>query len=196
MTATRDAIEPPLLDAVSRILEREGLRGLNISAIAVEAGVSRVTLHRRGARLDDYLVAVLGRASDDLRGSLWPVLTGTGTARERLVAAMAVLCDVYERHAGIVRAMYGEPARPLPAAPGGTTSRQFVEPFERLLADGLTDGSLTCSDPREDALLLANTVAWTFLHMRLAHRWPRDQAVARVVDLATARFLPDRPGPG
>jgi AcrR family transcriptional regulator len=181
-------IEAPLLDAVSRILERDGLRGLNLSAIAAEAGVSRVTLHRRGAQLDDYLVAVLGRASDDLRASLWPALTGPGDALTRLRAGLEALCAVFDRHAGVLKAVYGQPAWPLPADPASTTSRRFIEPFERMLKDGLVDGSLTCDDPHDDALLLANTVAWGYLHMRVAHRWPRRKAMTRLVELATARF--------
>ena len=44
-------IDPSLVDAAARILGRDGLAGLSISAIAEEAKVSRVTLHRRGNRL-------------------------------------------------------------------------------------------------------------------------------------------------
>ena len=43
----------------------------------------------------------------------------------------------------------------------------------RLLSDGAIDGSLVSDDPSGDATLLANSVAWTYLHMRQAHRWPQ-----------------------
>lgn len=69
-------IEAHLVDATARILGRDGLEGLSFTAIAAEAQVSRVTLHRRGNRLDDYVVAALRRVSDDLRDSLWPAMTG------------------------------------------------------------------------------------------------------------------------
>jgi AcrR family transcriptional regulator len=186
-------IEEQVLDAAARVMDRDGLAGLSISAIAEEAGLSRVTLHRRGARLDDYLVAVLGRASDDLRASLWPVLTGPDTAATRLRDALEILCEVCERHTGVMTAMYAKPARPLPDKPGRTTSMEFIEPFERLLRDGLLDGSLVCEDPALEATLVANAVAWTYLHMRQAHRWEATAATARVIGLATAHLLPAQP---
>ncbi len=175
-----------MLDAVARILERDGLSGLSISAVANEARLSRVTLHRRGASLDDFIVAVLRRASDDLQRSLWPVLTAGDDGRTRLGAALRVLCEVCERHAGVMAAMYGVVARPIPGRPGRTTSLEFIEPFERLLRDGQLDGSLTSAYPRDDATLIANSVAWTYLHMRRAHGWPVEKATTKVIALATA----------
>jgi AcrR family transcriptional regulator len=188
-------IDDRVLDAVARVLDRDGLGGLSITAIAEEAGLSRVTLHRRGARVDDYLIAVLGRASDDLRTSLWPVLTGPGPALARLDAALRVLCDVCERHAGVMMAMYGVPARPLPGRPGRTTSLEFIEPFERLLRDGTLDGTAPSDDPLADATLVANAVAWTYLHMRHAHRWDPATATERVVRLGLAHLAVEGAGP-
>jgi AcrR family transcriptional regulator len=181
-----DAHDAAVLDAVARILGRRGVAGLSMTAIAEEAGLSRVTLHRRGTSIDDYVVAVLGRASDDLRASLWDTMTDTAPAATRLVAALGILCDVCERHRGVMMAMYGKPARPLPGRPGRTTSLEFIDPFERILRDGDLDGSLTTSDPRRDATLIANTVAWTYLHMRFAHGWERDVAREHTVLTATA----------
>ncbi len=187
------AISEDLLEAVARIMNRRGLVGLSISAIAEEAGVSRVTLHRRGWTLDDYIVAVLRRASDDLRASLWPALTGPETAAVRLRYALEILCQVCDRHAGVMVAMYGSPARPLHDKPGGTTSFEFIEPFERLLRDGDIDGSLHSSNPTTDATLVANAVAWTYLHMRQAHNWDPATAAHRVIELTTANLTPIAP---
>jgi AcrR family transcriptional regulator len=184
--STRPVEDPDVLDAVARILERDGMGGLSITSIAQEAGCSRVTLHRRGNRLGDYVVAVLGRTSDDLRASLWPVLTASGSAAERLEAAYTVLCEVCERHAGVMAAVYDLPPVPLPDRPDRTTSFQFIEPFERLLRDGVIDGSLRSDDPLADATMTANAVAWTYLHMRRAHRWRPDDATARVVAMTMA----------
>lgn len=188
-------IEPELLDAVAAILDRDGEAGLSITAIAQEAGPSRVTLHRRGHSIDDYIVAVLGRTSDDLRASLWPVITGSGTAGERFAAALDVFCQVCERHTGVMMAMYGVAARPLPGRPGRTTSLEFIEPFERLLRDGLIDGTLHSDDPPIDATLVLNAVGWTYLHMRQAHGWSEDQARTRCLALAIDHLRPPRPGP-
>jgi hypothetical protein len=76
--------------------------------------MSRVTLHRRGNTLDDYVVAALRRASDDLRTSLWPAMTGEGAAAERLRDALLTLCEVCERHAGVMSAVFGTRVRTLP----------------------------------------------------------------------------------
>ena len=183
-------IDPHLVAAAARVLDREGRRGLTLTGIAEEAGVSRVTVHRRGAGTDDYLVAVLGRASDDLRESLWPVLTGEGSAAQRLERGLRILCDVCERHRGVMAAMFAAPALPVPGQPGRTTSFQFIEPFERLVRDGQLDGSLRSTDPLPDATMTANAVAWTFLHMRAAHGWDRATATDRIVELAIAHLLP------
>lgn len=182
-------IDAHLLDAVARILSRDGLSGLSISAIAEEAGLSRVTLHRRGNSIDDYVVAALVRVSDDLRASLWPAMTGDGGAADRLVDALHVLCEVCERHAGVMSAVYNTPVRPLPGQPDRTTSLEFIEPFERLLRDGVIDESLRGDDPLVDATLVANAVAWTYLHMRHAHDWDPTLTAVRVVQLAVAQHL-------
>jgi AcrR family transcriptional regulator len=181
-------IEPSLVDAAADVLDAAGIGGLTLSAIAEAAGVSRVTLHRRGASVDDYVVAVLARASDDLRSSLWPILTSSAPAAERLAHALAELCSTCERHSGVMTAMFGVPARELPGRPGRTTSLEFIEPFAKLLADGQADGSLVTDDPLRDATLLANTVCWTYLHMRRAHGWSEPESVRQIVSMATAAY--------
>jgi AcrR family transcriptional regulator len=184
------ATDDDVLDAVTRILERDGVRGLTITAIADEASLSRVTLHRRGASVDDVVVAVLARASDDLRASLWPVLTAAGDAATRLRLALRTLCEVADRHAAILTAFYSQPAWPIPGRPGRTTSFEFIEPFERLLRDGAIDRSLRVDDPRADATLVANTVCWSYLHMRRAHGWAAERATDQIIALATAHLDP------
>ena len=181
-------IESTLVDAAAEVLDVAGVGGLTISAIAEAAGVSRVTLHRRGASVDDYVVAVLARASDDLRASLWPILTSSAPAAERLDAALMELCSTCERHSGVMTAMFGLPARKLPGQPGRTTSLEFVEPFAKLLADGRADGSLVTDEPLRDATLIANAVAWTYLHMRRAHGWNELVSARQVVSMATAGY--------
>ena len=174
-----------MLDAVDRIIERGGLQALSLSSIADEAGISRVTLHRRGISVDDCLVGVLARASDDLRTSLWPVATGSGDAAERLDLGLRVLCEVAERHAGVVVQFFGQPNLPIPGKPGRTTSLEFVELFERLLRDGTADGSLSVTDHGREATLVANSVFWIYLQMTRAHGWPPGEATERAIEMAT-----------
>lgn len=182
-------IDDPLLDAAVHLLERSGVRGLTMSAIAAEGGISRVTLHRRGLSVDDVVIAVLARASDDLRAALWPVVTGTLDAASRLRAGLRTLCDVAERHAAVLMAFYGEPARAIPESSDRTTSFRFIEPFERILRDGQLDCSLHVTDPAAEATLVANAVCWTYLHMSRAHGWPPHEAADHVIALATAHLM-------
>jgi hypothetical protein len=138
--------------------------------------------------VDDFVVAVLARASDDLRESLWPAVTGRGDGASRLRSGLYVLCEVAERHASVLTAFYSEPARPIPGRPGRTTSFEFIELFERLLVDGNVDGSLDVENPADDATLVANTVCWTYLHMRRAHRWSPRRTADHIIKLATAHL--------
>lgn len=186
-TTENPPIDPHLIDAAAMVLDTAGLSGLTLVAIAEAAGVSRVTLHRRGTTVDEYVVAVLGRASDDLRASLWDILTSSRSASDRLREALTILCEVCERHSGIMAAMYCVPA--LPRDPGRTTSFEFIEPYVKLFTDGSGDGSIVSDDPLADATLVANSVAWTYLHMRRAHGWSLADATEHVVSMASARYV-------
>src|SRR5215211_13320 len=90
------AIDEPLLEAGRRALRRHGWQGLTAERIAEEAGISRVTLHRRGVRKEDILAALTERATDAYRAALWPALTAPGAGRERLEQALRALCDSAE----------------------------------------------------------------------------------------------------
>ena len=136
-------------------------------------------------RLDAVIGAVVGRAAADLRAALWPTLTGSGDAAARLTASLHVLCTVVETHRGVLAALFHAPEKPHRAHAGRTTGFDFIEPFERLLRDGLADGTLVSDDPVADAELTVNAVTWTYLHLRLAHRWP-----ARVPPTAPSRWRP------
>ena len=137
-------------------------------------------------------MGVLARASDDLRASLWPVLTSDGTGADRLRAGLAVLCEVCERHAGVMTAMFAVAPREIPGRPGRTTSFEFIEPFERLVRDGVLDGTLSADAPLERATLVANATAWAHLHLRAAHGWSEPELTRSVVELAMAGLSPGR----
>jgi AcrR family transcriptional regulator len=68
MIGSGTARPPPRVDSTGATTER----------IAAEAGVSRVTLHRRGETKDGLLRDLVGEATDDYRRAMWPALTGGG----------------------------------------------------------------------------------------------------------------------
>jgi AcrR family transcriptional regulator len=178
------ASDPSLLDAARNAFAQHGYAGATLERIASEAGLSRVTLHRRGVTKDGLLAELVARATEDYRRRMWPALTGEGTGAERLAQAMEALCEASEEHMSLLVA--------LRAQSDGIFHRQdqdealtrsvFTEPLERLLRDGLADGSLRDVDPLETATVLFNLVGWTYVHLRTGHGWPPERARAAVLD--------------
>ena len=62
------------------------------------------------------------------------------------------------------------------------TKRVFTEPVERLLADGVADGSLAVADPEEAATVLFNLVGHTYRHLRAGHGWSSKRARRAVLE--------------
>lgn len=174
MSALVDAsIDSSLLDAAQRAFADRGHQRSTLERIAAEAGISRVTLHRRGVTKDALVAALAERAVDRYRRAMWPVLTGPGTNEERLESALTALCGVVEDNRD------GEVL----------TRGSFADPFERLLHDGAEDGSLRALDPREGATALVNLVGQTYLRLRTGHGWSPERARKATLDLALRGVL-------
>ncbi|MEZ5228310.1 MAG: TetR/AcrR family transcriptional regulator [Acidimicrobiales bacterium] len=182
-------ISPEVMAATRRLLDHGGRDDLSLSAIAAEAGVSRVTLHRHGIDVTQVVVALVQAASDDLRQHLWPTLTSPGTAAERLAEGVRVLCDVVERHGAVLSAVYHSPVQPHPSVEGRTLTFDFAEPFERVLLDGGHDGTTRSQAPDRDAEFLVSAVTWTYLHMRRSHGWSVTDAAEACLELCRL-YLP------
>jgi AcrR family transcriptional regulator len=182
-------IDPAVLDAARRTLRRHGWGGTTAERIATEAGISRITLHRRGIKREDVLAALADVAVEAYRAAMWPVLVAEGTGAERIEHALEALCDVAEAHLEILVALQAasdavfhapadDDAQPV------ETRTPFTEPLERLLRDGTADGTLRpVEDPHETATVLFNGAGWTYLHLRSGHRWPPERARRATLDL-------------
>jgi AcrR family transcriptional regulator len=175
-----------LLDGARRTVELHGWSGLTLQRVADAAGVSRMTLHRRGVSRELLLGALGQQLERDYREALWPALTGPGTPLERLDIALSSLCDVVDRNLELLDAL-GHAERdavfhedPKPAL----TKAVFTEPVQRLLADGAADGSLRVPDPEETATVLFNLVGHTYRHLRIGHGWAPERARPAVIELA------------
>lgn len=176
----------PLLDAGRRALRRHGWQGLTAERIAQEAGISRVTLHRRGIRKEDILAMLTNRAIEHYRAALWPALTAPGSGRERLEQALRALCDSAEENLELLIALRSQTDTIFhEQQPDEVMTRTvFTEPIERVLRDGISDGSVRNVDPVETATLLFNLVGWTYIHLRTGHRWAPPHARERTVEIA------------
>jgi len=188
-------ISPDLLDAAERAFVRHGYAGATVERISAEAGVSRVTLHRRGIGRDDLLAALVERATENYRRAVWPALTAKGTGAERLQMALHALCEVAERHMALLLAVRSQNDRIFHGVPdddGALTRTVFTEPLERLLRDGSADGTLRSADPTREATVLFNLVGWTYVHLRAGHGWSSERAAQATLDPVLHGVLKDK----
>ena len=177
------ASEQEILEAGRRVFARDGFERATLERIAQEAGVSRVTLHRRGVSKAMILEGLLATALERYRAALWPALTARGSGAERLALALRALCASAEEHRELLEAVDGRRRDAVFHEDGedAATRAFFVEPLVRLLEDGMADGSLTSCDAEERATVLFNLVGWTYLHLRSGHGWKEDRATEAVV---------------
>ena len=187
-------VDERIAEAGRRALRRHGWQALTAERIAEEAGVSRVTLHRRGIRKQDVLAALTERATEAYRAAMWPALTASGNGRERLELALEALCASAEENLELLVALRSQTdALFHEQTPGEALTRDvFTEPLERLLRDGIADRSVRNVDPRETATLLFNLVGWTYIHLRSGHRWEPEHARDSVIEIALRGVLPPK----
>ena len=183
-----------VLAGARRAFERYGYSGATIERIAAEAGVSRVTLHRRGVDRDQLLAQLVEAATADYRAALWPALTASGSGAQRLEAALVALCEQAEVHMPLLVALRAQSDRVFHREDQdeALTRSVFTEPLERLLRDGINDGTLRDVEPTETATVLFNLVGWTYIHLRNGHGWSPERALRSVLDIALSGVTAQR----
>jgi AcrR family transcriptional regulator len=196
-------IPPHIVDAARHVLAEDGLAAATLERISEVAGVSRMTLHRRGVSKTGILIALAERLELDYRDAYWPALVSTGTGRERLIDALSGLCAVTERNLGLHEALSSQTRHEIyhdeDTGSGAMTRPAFVEPLRRLLLDGAADGSLAPQpDSVEAATLLFNATTHTYGHMRTGHGWKpervRESLIRLLIDGLAAGQPPARAG--
>ncbi len=179
-------VPPHIVDAARHVLAQDGLAAATLERISSAAGVSRMTLHRRGVTKDDILRALAEQLESAYREAMWPALVSKGTGRERLGLALELQCQVTERNLATLTALSDRARDAIyhDSGPDRLTRKAFVEPLERLLLDGAADGSLAPADPEEAATVLFNTVGHSYRHLRAGHGWGPKRAREGVIRLA------------
>lgn len=173
-----DRSDEHLLAAARRTFEKAGYAGATMERIAQEAGLSRVTLHRRGATRDGLLAELVSRATDDYRRAMWPALTSSARGSERLEEALEALCAAAERNMALLLAVRAQSDAVFhrPEQEEALTRTVFTEPLEKILRDGMADGTLREVDAEETATVLFNMIGWTYIHLRDGHGWSAERA--------------------
>jgi AcrR family transcriptional regulator len=191
MPAEATIIDPAFVDAARRAFERHGYAGASLERIADEAGVSRVTLHRRGISKSGLLAELVRGLTDDYRRRLWPALTADGDGATRLEEALVALCASAEENLGLLLALQAQTDQIFHdhSSEEVLTQSVFSEPLERLLRDGIADGSIREFDPAEMATVLFNLVGWTYIHLRSGHGWSAKKAREAVLEPALHGIL-------
>lgn len=187
-----------VLQAAVSVIEEFGFGGLTLERLARAIGSSRMTLHRRDITIAAVVAGLSIRAAAELRDSLFPVLTATGPADERLSAALCAMCEVADRHLALLSGLFSDDQGIFHAEPDESgvlpTHEIFVAPFAKLLADGEADGTLHAHrDPIESATVLFNTAGWGYIQLRHAQRWPAERAREGVIELVVRGLRSTRP---
>lgn len=190
MTQGQEVIDPLLVDATEAAIARWGLTEVTLERIAEAAGMSRATIYRRKVTRDRLVGALTARAAETYRAAIWPALTGRGSAADRLRAALEAICVTADRHLDLLAGMFlvhGEVFHQ--PGPDALVIDVFAEPFERILRDGATDGSLRELPPAVTATVLFNTAGWGYVHLRASHRWDSETARRSVIDLVMGGLI-------
>lgn len=187
------AVPPHVVEAARHVLARDGLAAATLERISAAAGVSRMTLHRRGLSKADILRAIGQRLEHDYREAMWPAIVSRGSGGERLGRALELLCTVTEENHAALAALSSSARDEIYHDPGPArlTRKVFVEPLERLLLDGAADGSLAECDAQETATLLFNAVCHTYGHLRTGHGWTPRRAREGVIRLMMDGLRPE-----
>ncbi len=176
----RQPVDEELHRATISVLRQRGWDGLTLERVAQTAGRARSTLWRQGLTLEVLISALVGELAADFRETMYPILTGGGSGRDRLERGLAALCELLDRHLPLMLAT--DEAFHQETAPGQPPD--YLHPFIQFLREGASDGSLAPgADVVEAADVAFNAVAWTYVHLRGRHGWPAEKATARVTGI-------------
>ena len=105
---------------------------------------------------------------------------------------LVAVCEVTEDHLSFLAALDEEADRRFfHEKDEEVHSREgYINPIERLLADGIADGSLRPVEIEETATVLVNAVDRTYRHLRRAHGWDAERARTVLTELMLRGLLP------
>lgn len=173
-----DEVSNRLLDAASALIVRSGPGAATVSAIATEAGVSRMTVYRKFPDRHAILAALFNREFGAIVEQTARI--EVPTQRDRVVESVALSVDRINNHPLMRAILEHEPAELTEWITGrlGATQRLARAVLREQIAagqPGTGDGSIRVGDPDAMSLTLV-LVAQTFV---FAHRIGGDDAELR-----------------
>lgn len=190
--AQTTSTEQRVIEGARRAIAAGGWQSATLTRIAEEAGVSRMTLHRRGLGREEIFALLARDYEQAFRAALWPSVASEGTGAERLREALESVCEVAEEHLAFLAALDRDADQRFFHESGDEVRGRegYVEPVRRLLAAGIADGSLRPVNVDEMTTVLVNAVHRTYRHLRIAHEWDERRASERLIELVLHGLLP------
>lgn len=190
--AVVESTEQRVVEGARRAIAAGGWQAATLTRIAEEAGVSRMTLHRRGLGRDEIFALLAQDYEEAFRTALWPAVIGRGTGAERLKAMLVAVCAVTENHLSFLAALDEESDRRFfhESDDEARSRHGYIDPIERLLSDGIADRSIRPVDVEDTATVLVNATDRTYRHLRRAHDWSAERSRDVLVELLLRGLLP------
>jgi TetR/AcrR family transcriptional repressor of mexCD-oprJ operon len=140
-TAERNTVA--ILDAVQTLLERGAQ--VSVTAVAAEAGVSRVTVYAHFPTREDLLTAAMERAVTGARAALEAAEPQSGSAREALERVVAAAWRELDRNRAIAQAT----SEHLVPAEVTKTHDIALSPIRELVERGRAEGAFRSDVPAD-----------------------------------------------
>ena len=153
------------LYGAAQLIAERGLDGTKIDDIAEATGIPKATIYYHLDGKNGVLAFLLGDLLDLIAGEVGVAVSTAEDARTRLEGAVAAQLGVMVEHPYLCRALVGDLGRAtrLPDLAEALRSA-FYEPIEKLLAEGVADGSLRqVPDPQHVALSIFGAITVTGL---------------------------------
>jgi len=184
-----------LRNAVDTVVNGRGWAGTTAELVARAAGVNRTTLYRNGFTRERLLAEAAAASARDFEAATLAPLTAAGSAKDRMLLLLDALYGLADEHLGLLAGLFDGPSAIFHMAldtddPTALTRLEYTDPFQRLLTDGNTDGTLASSDTGTDAELIFNTAGWTYIHFRRSHGWSPEKARPAVTRVTLGAFIP------
>ena len=155
--------------AAERVFAERGYAGARMDDVAADVGIKRASMVYYFRDKRSLYVALL----DDLFGELLQrhraVLTGPGTARERILGCLAVWTTAVAERPGLIRIMMWESARlrRASAVPLAQGLAPILSTLGDAIAAGQRDGSFRPIDPMRFMMVMTGATAFLTLGMNV-----------------------------